>query len=79
MSQPQTYLVAGVIVEATKSAGGGFYDVRVVQTDARYRYLAEVFESVAKRFNPACGGVSHIPGSGCADCREEMDKHANSD
>jgi hypothetical protein len=42
------YLVAGIVVEATKSDGGGFYDVTVLRTGAKYRYNAEVFETVAK-------------------------------
>lgn len=44
------YLVAGIVVEATKSEGGGFYDVTVLLTGAKYRFLAEVFEAVAKPY-----------------------------
>ncbi len=42
------YLVAGVLVEATKSEGGGFYELTVVATGDKQRYLADVFEAVAK-------------------------------
>jgi hypothetical protein len=42
------YLVAGILVEAVKSEGGGFYELTVVATGQKQRYLAEVFESVAK-------------------------------
>jgi hypothetical protein len=42
------YLVGGILVEATKSVGGGFYDLTVVATGQQQRYLADVFESVAK-------------------------------
>lgn len=46
-NETKQYLVAGIVVEATKSDGGGFYDVTVQATGAKYRYLAEVFETVA--------------------------------
>jgi hypothetical protein len=42
------YLVAGILVDAVLSPGGGFYDLTVVQTGEKQRYLADVFESVAK-------------------------------
>jgi hypothetical protein len=42
------YLVGGVLVEATKTLGGGFYDVTVLATKATGRYLAEAFEKEAK-------------------------------
>jgi hypothetical protein len=45
------YLVGGIVVEATKSEGGGFYDVTVLATRAKYRCLADVFdEAVAKPY-----------------------------
>ena len=43
------YLVGGIEVEAVKSVGGGFYDLIVLKTGDRQRYLADVFESVAVR------------------------------
>jgi len=42
------YLVGDILVEATKSAGGGFYELTVVQTGEKQRYIADVFESVAR-------------------------------
>ena len=42
------YTVAGILVEATKSEGGGFYELIVVKTGQKQRYIAEVFEMVAK-------------------------------
>ena len=41
------YLVAGIVVEAVKSEGGGFYDITILRTGEKVRYLAEVFETVA--------------------------------
>jgi hypothetical protein len=43
------YWVAGVLVEAVKSEGGGFYEI-TTPTGAKFRYLAEVFETVAKPY-----------------------------
>jgi hypothetical protein len=40
------YLVGGIEVEAVKSVGGGFYELTVVKTGEKQRYIAEVFESV---------------------------------
>lgn len=48
MATSSKYLVAGIVVEATKSEGGGFYDVTIVLTGKKYRFLADVFETVAK-------------------------------
>ena len=48
MSTPRKYLVGGILVEAVKSEGGGFYELTVVATGDKQRYLADVFESVAK-------------------------------
>lgn len=45
------YLVAGIVVEATKSEGGGFYTVKILQTGETTRYLSDVFESVAEEIN----------------------------
>jgi hypothetical protein len=42
------FLVAGILVEAVKSEGGGFYELTVVATGQKQRYLADVFEMVAK-------------------------------
>jgi hypothetical protein len=41
------YLVGGIEVEAVKSVGGGFYELTVVKTGEKQRYIAEVFENVA--------------------------------
>jgi hypothetical protein len=41
-------LVAGILVEAVKSEGGGFYELTVLATGQKQRYLADVFEMVAK-------------------------------
>ncbi len=35
-------------MEAVKSQGGGFYELTVVATGDKQRYLADVFEMVAK-------------------------------
>lgn len=48
MQETKQYLVAGILVEAAKSEGGGFYELTVVATGQKQRYLAEVFEMVAK-------------------------------
>lgn len=48
MQSTKQYLVVGILVEAVKSEGGGFYELTVVQTGQKQRYLAEVFEMVAK-------------------------------
>jgi len=48
MQPSKQYTVAGIVVEAVKSEGGGFYDVTVVKTGDKQRYLADVFEMVAK-------------------------------
>lgn len=47
METIKQYLVAGIVVEATKSEGGGFYDITILRTGEKVRYLAEVFETVA--------------------------------
>ena len=44
------YTVAGIVVEAVKSEGGGFYDVTILRTGEKVRYLADVFETVAKPY-----------------------------
>lgn len=49
-NETKQYLVAGIVVEATKSEGGGFYDITVPLTGAKYRFLAEVFETVAEPY-----------------------------
>lgn len=48
MNEAKKYLVAGILVEAIKSLGGGFYELTVVKTGMKQRYLADVFEMVAK-------------------------------
>jgi hypothetical protein len=48
MQETKQYLVAGILVEAVKSEGGGFYELTVVATGQKQRYLAGVFEMVAK-------------------------------
>lgn len=49
MQETKLYLVAGILVEAAKSEGGGFYELTVVKTGQKQRYLADVFEMVAKQ------------------------------
>ena len=44
------YVVAGIVVEATLSPGGGFYDITISATGEKLRYLAEVFETVAQPY-----------------------------
>jgi len=41
------YMVAGLLVTAKKSDGGGFYEV-ILPDGSTYRYLADVFETVAE-------------------------------
>jgi hypothetical protein len=48
LSEVKEFLVNGVLVEAVKSEGGSFYDIRVVATGDKQRYLAKVFEKIAK-------------------------------
>lgn len=48
MKETKLYLVAGVLVEAAQSEGGGFYELTVVKTGQKQRYLSDVFEMVAK-------------------------------
>jgi hypothetical protein len=52
MIEARKYLVAGVVVEAVKSEGGGFYDVLIPATGQRERYVAKVFEEIAKPYTP---------------------------
>jgi len=47
-NEPKKYLVADILVEAVLSEGGGFYELTVVATGQKQRYLSDVFESVAK-------------------------------
>jgi hypothetical protein len=54
-AETKQYLVAGIVVEATKSEGGGFYDVTILRTGERVRYLAEVFEAIAKSYEDKDG------------------------
>lgn len=49
-TEARQYLIAGIVVEAVKSEGGGFYDVTILLTGEKCRYLAEVFETVAKPY-----------------------------
>jgi len=56
------YLVADILVEAVLSPGGGFYDLTVVQTGEKQRYLADVFESVAKPVD------EHVVSRCCKEC-----------
>jgi hypothetical protein len=42
------YTVDGILVEATKSIGGLFYEVTAVKTGQTIRVLVKAFESVAK-------------------------------
>ena len=45
------YRIAGLIVTAKKSDGGGFYEVHLPDGES-YRYPAEVFETVATPIQP---------------------------
>lgn len=56
MNPSKQYFVAGILVEAVKSEGGGFYELTVVKTGNKQRYLAEVFEMVAKPVTRKDGG-----------------------
>ena len=49
MTEPgfKEYEISGVVVEAKKSPGGGFYEV-IMPDGERLRYIAEVFETVAR-------------------------------
>ena len=49
MKKSNQYLVAGIVVEAVKSEGGGFYDVTIVSTGHKFRALAWAFEDVASK------------------------------
>jgi hypothetical protein len=42
------YLVDGILVEATETVGGGFYDVTVIKTGHKFRIGKIGFESVAR-------------------------------
>jgi hypothetical protein len=42
------YMIGTLKVTAKKSDGGAFYEVNLPGDDTPYRYLAEVFEAVAK-------------------------------
>jgi len=42
------YKVGGHLVEGTRSEGGAFYDIKVMATGKKMRYLAEIFEQFAK-------------------------------
>jgi len=42
------YLVNGILVEATKTEGGLFYDVKILKTGAVARILTKIFEDKAK-------------------------------
>jgi hypothetical protein len=48
VNETKRYLIGGILVEAVKSEGGGFYELTVVATGDKQRYLADVFENVAK-------------------------------
>ena len=50
-NQGKQYMVAGIVVEAVKSEGGGFYDVTVLLTGVKMRVLADVFEEIAVSYN----------------------------
>lgn len=68
------YLVAGILVEAVKSEGGGFYELTVVATGDKQRYLADVFESVAKEIKEEKAETWRVDGGclcagvGCNSC-----------
>ena len=48
--ETKKYLIAGIVVEAVKSEGGGFYDITVLATDQKMRLRAKVFELIAKPY-----------------------------
>ena len=50
-TETKKFTVDGVLVEAAKSEGGGFYDITVVQTGKKMRCLAWVFESISEEVN----------------------------
>ncbi|VVB50926.1 Uncharacterised protein [uncultured archaeon] len=51
MSESKKYLISGIVVDAVKSEGGGFYDIVIEATGEKYRFLSDVFESVAKPYS----------------------------
>lgn len=69
METSKQYLVAGIIVEAVKSEGGGFYDVTVIKTGDKQRYLADVFESVAKPLGQCKTHKTPHPKTDCKEWR----------
>jgi hypothetical protein len=62
------YLVAGILVEAVISPGGGFYEVTVELTGEKQRYIADVFEMVAIP-RGACS-THRTPHPQNSDCKE---------
>jgi len=48
VTNSKIYQINRVLVEATLSEGGRFYDIKVIETGARMRYLAEIFRQFAK-------------------------------
>lgn len=47
-TETKRYTVAGILVEAVKTEGGGFYELTIVETGDKQRCLASVFEDIAK-------------------------------
>jgi hypothetical protein len=60
MATTTKYWVAGILVEAVKSAGGGFYEV-TDPTGRKYRFIAEVFETVATPYTGPEIDTTRVP------------------
>lgn len=50
MATSKKFQVAGIVVEAVRSEGGGFYTITLPNGET-HRVLAEVFETVAKEYH----------------------------
>jgi hypothetical protein len=68
VNEKKQYLIYGVLVEAVKSEGSGFYDLTIPVTGDKQRYLADVFEDIAMPLG-ACA-THRTPHPKNADCRE---------
>ena len=60
MELAKKYLIVGIVVEAVKSEGGGFYDITVIATGQKMRLRAKVFEIVAKPYEEPKDGLSKV-------------------
>jgi hypothetical protein len=59
-NETKQYWVAGILVEAVRSPGGGFYEI-TTPTGEKYRYLADVFETVAKPYTGPEIDTTRVP------------------